>query len=176
MEKVSITLYQYNELSEMAKENALYSTKDGYTWMDENIDSLQSFCDHFDLKLSDYSVGDSACRGNNVKVYPLNATVSELSGTELRDYLYESGLLSNGLLDGNCPFTGYCMDEDCLDEIRDFVKNPDERSFEELVQDCAEKWLLAVIADCDYQNSEEYMQEMADANGWLFKENGTLWI
>ena len=53
MEQVSITLFEFNELSETAKENAMYSIKEGYAWMDENIDSLKSFCDHFDLKLSD---------------------------------------------------------------------------------------------------------------------------
>jgi hypothetical protein len=174
MKTATINTYDFNELSDSAKQSAMFNLNDGYSWTEEAVDSIKGFCAHFDLTLTDYCVGNSSNRSNNVRVRSNNVNTEELSDVRLFKYLSNKFDIKN-TLSGNCPFTGYCADEYCLDELRDFMAKPDDRNYEELMQDCAEKWLNCAVAKCDYQDSEEYFTEMADCNGWMFLEDGRMY-
>ena len=195
MKTATINIYEFSELSEQAQEQARYSfiSNGGYSWAGGQVDSLKAFCEHFNLNLDDYSYGNSSCRDNFVRVSVKNEDIAELSNAELLACLNDSGFLivpgtkwsdkqkaiintgkKVSLLGGQCPFTGVCHDEDLLDDLRSFVKSTDDRTYQELMQDCADTWLKSVIEECDYQESMEYFKEIAEANDYQFTEDGSI--
>ncbi len=72
----------------------------------------------------------------------------------------------------NCPLTGYCMDNELLDEIWKFIDKPDRRNFKDLLENCFEAWIKACNADREYQESDEYIKEGFEANGAEFTSDG----
>jgi hypothetical protein len=74
-----------------------------------------------------------------------------------------------------CPFTGYCMDDECILPILNFIKEPNERdSLEDILNDCRASWIAAVEADDKYRISEEAFREDCDANKYQFLSNGKM--
>lgn len=75
----------------------------------------------------------------------------------------------------NCPFTGMCYDEDILDEIWKWLKNPDWKiSLHDLIDNCFYAYLKSWEQEDDYRTSDEGISEMIEAN-WedkLFFEDG----
>lgn len=75
----------------------------------------------------------------------------------------------------NCPFTGMCYDEDILDEIWKWLKNPDWKiSLHDLIDNCFHAYLKSWEAEDDYRLSDEGLSEMIELN-WedkLFFEDG----
>lgn len=146
---------------------------DLYAWEGENIDSLKAFCEHFNLKLIHWEL--SLCSYSYV-VAQVPDDLEGLVGVRLWKYLNNNGLLHNGLLSGNCPFTGYCMDENLLDPIRAFMKKPDTGlGFQGLIDECLDAWVKAYIADWEYAYSDEGIHEHLQANEYQFTEEGSLW-
>jgi hypothetical protein len=76
---------------------------------------------------------------------------------------------------GQCPYTGVCYDEDLLDPLWKFMKNPDDTTFEDLMIDCLYSWLHSVESEDEYQSSEEVFKEICNANEWLFTVDGKWW-
>ena len=72
----------------------------------------------------------------------------------------------------NCPLTGYCMDNELLDQVWKFLDKPDNRNFKELLQDCFNDWIKACNADIDYQNSDEFISEELINNDQNFTIDG----
>lgn len=62
MRQQVINVYQFNELSDSAKENAInwYRNAGEYAWTEEWIDSLYAFADAIDITIDDYSVSPYA--------------------------------------------------------------------------------------------------------------------
>jgi len=56
-----------------------------------------------------------------------------------------------------CPLTGYTTDYDLMLPIWEFMEKPDSRDFYDLMGDCLESWLKAVVSDYEY-NGRNYMQ------------------
>jgi hypothetical protein len=79
-----------------------------------------------------------------------------------------------GLLEGNCPFTGVCFDESFLDPVREFMKDPKNITFEDLINDCVMAWWKECEADYEHQQSEEYFTELCNINDYEFDEGGNL--
>ena len=73
----------------------------------------------------------------------------------------------------NCPLTGYCMDNELLDEVWKFLDKPDSRNFKSLLEDCFDAWIKSCNADIEYQNSDEYIGNNLVANNYEFKYDGT---
>ena len=105
--------------------------------------------------------------------------IENFSGARLFKYLqnymtlrskYENKIIN--LLDGNCPFTGYCADEDFLDPIKEFMKSPKNITFRELMEECVHEGLKAIENDYEYQNSREYFEEETLSNNVEFTEEG----
>jgi hypothetical protein len=72
----------------------------------------------------------------------------------------------------NCPLTGYCMDNELLDEIWKFMDKPDNRDFKELLQDCFDSWIKACNNDIEEQNSDEYIADYLAGNEYEFTQDG----
>lgn len=77
--------------------------------------------------------------------------------------------------DNCCVLTGYCIDDDILQPIYDFLKSPKEHiTFEDLLGDCLESWVIACKNDCEHCESDEYITDMIEANDYEFNENGDI--
>lgn len=185
MRTEQITIYQFDELSDDAKERARNwwrrcEEADGYHWWHEAKAALDAFCDHFGVKVTDYSVG--AFQPSYVTL-SLNRQDTEfgthhddnrvpgLAGVRLWKYLRNQCGVDK-LLAKCCPFTGVCFDEDLLQPIREFVARPDARTYAELLNDCADSWLDAVVADDEARFDDENVDESIRCNEYEFTENG----
>lgn len=74
--------------------------------------------------------------------------------------------------DNCCVLTGYCMDESILEPVYNFFKNPDNTTFEQLMDECFSAYEKAWEADQEWQLSDEYISETIEANNYEFDEDG----
>ena len=73
----------------------------------------------------------------------------------------------------SCVFTGYSMDEDLLDPIRAFMKNPKRwKTLEDLLDDCLQAWGKSARDDCKWMNEDAQVDETIEANEYEFDEEG----
>lgn len=75
-------------------------------------------------------------------------------------------------LDNSCVLTGYCMDNDILGPIYDFMNKADNRTFKDLLDDCFSAWITACNEDVEYQDSDEFISEELQSSDDLFTEDG----
>lgn len=157
MRVIEQTIYKYSELDDSAKARAKeWFSQGGYTWIDEGIESVRAFCralrlpDKLDYDLSPYSHSyiDS------------DVTPAYFRGLKLKD------------IDREAMPTGYCLDCDCFYTFYDTFKETGN-AYEAFIAalDAAKK---AIIAEMEYQDSEEYIQEMMEINGYEFDEQGRI--
>ena len=78
------------------------------------------------------------------------------------------------VLNGNCPFTGVCFDEDFLDNIREFIKKPNNQTFEDLINDSVYNCINSGCKDYEYQCSREAIEETISLNEYEFTEDGKM--
>ena len=79
---------------------------------------------------------------------------------------------SNFLEESCCPFTGVCYDEDLLKPFKDFIKQPDSRTFEDLLQEAGETLRTSLENEEEYRNSDAAITEDIEANEYEFTEDG----
>lgn len=147
------------------------------------LDSIKGFCDHFDLSLDDYSISLFPDQGENISVSFHDSDIQELSGVLLWKYLNNNFMTYrdqyskkiDSLLSRNCPFTGMVFDETLLDEIRDFMKTPDNRDFQGLASDCFHALLSAIHAEGEYLYSDDGLHDLCEANEYDFLESGEIY-
>jgi hypothetical protein len=182
-----ITAYKFDELSDSAKEKAykeFLNSEHEYFWMDENVESIKKGLQHFDCSMGKgWYIEYHSSRASYVPVVidmQHAEDIAELSGVRLWKFL-NNGYMKywckydkkyENLLDGNCPFTGYCLDENFLDPIREFMKKPTDITFLELMERCVWECLVGIEHDFDYQNSEEFFKEECISNEYEFTEDG----
>jgi len=193
MKTKTINIYSFDELSEEAKEKAIEDYRERNTeifWMDETVESLKGlfeYCNNIYLK--DYSLGEYQ---SYIRVDFTNEEIEEFTGKRAMAWL-ENNLLSNirisyygkrrkelrqygkyyyaGMIKP-CPFTGYCVDDDLLDDLIKEVKEGSDlkTAFEEL----ASTIQRIIQNEVEYQNSEEYIAEYFKINEYEFDEEENL--
>ena len=141
---------------------------DMYSWGEENVAALRAFCQHFDLNNMDYNV--SICSHS----YACASVWLDDDGEDVVGLLLYQHLLSVGVPEGDCPFTGYYIDDVLLRPIRDFMAKPQLLlvTFQQLVDECLSAWVSAYIADWEYAYSDEAIRETCEANEYQFTESG----
>lgn len=188
MRTKTVTLYTFDELSEKAKEKARDEARtdgnDLYGWHDDNAQSLKAFAEFVSGK-ADYSVSPWAFSSASIKIDGyitiwveeekdyISFGMSELTGENLYNWL--SGDVDK--ITECCPFTGYCMDEDLLDPMREYLAKSDRddpRTLQDLVDNGCERWLKAYIADWEYQYTDEAIDDFLIANEYEFTEDGEI--
>jgi hypothetical protein len=142
---------------------------DMYVWGNENVDSLKAFCDYFNLSGMDCRI--SPCSYSYASATIQDDDIANLSGVRLFKYIGHNFPID---LSGGCPFTGYCFDENLLDNIREFMKKPDSRTFQELINDCLDSWVKAYVSDLEYTYTDEALRDTCEANEWYFTESGEI--
>lgn len=186
MKTIRTKVYSFNELSETAQQTAIenyrYSDfKGGYYWGNEVINSVEKGLEHFGAELKRYSIDWDNINCSDWKIeFPEH---SELQGVRLWKYLHNNNLLTyfnkyqkkqDNLLDGNCPFTGVCFDEDFLDNIREFVKKPNNTTFEELLKDAVYNCFNSGCKDWEYLCSDAAIKEELENSDIQFLSNGNV--
>ena len=163
-------VYKFDELSEEAQQR-IYATwrhNDHYDWDEENATSLRAFAKYFDISTGSWEYGSQNYINFNVD----SDEISLMSGPRLMVYLQKNYPID---LSGNCPFTGYCMDETLLDPIRAFLEYPSPNTdYQMLMSDCLHKWLYACRDDYEHWLSPEAIKEDIEANEHEFTEDGKL--
>ena len=195
----TITIYKFEELDQKAKNRAYerWLENDPYGWADEDRKTLKAFCEVFPVKVTDWSYDACSyhirCRMNYDY---LPEAVPTLSGWRLATYIwnnygdelwkgkyYGKGRYENGkyihkfrhskvILGNCCVLTGYCIDEDILEPVYDFLKRPDNTTFEDLMQRCCEAWAKACSNSMEADTTMEAFAEFCEANDMMFTVNG----
>lgn len=189
MRTICKTLYNFSELSTEAQQNAIENYRnevvysEGYRGGDEIISTIEKGLDHFGFTLNNYSIDWDYLGGSRFSIGG-NDDAENLQGVRLWKYLHNKNLLqyfcsyhkkTRGLLDGNCPFTGVCFDEDFLDPLRQFVKRPNtSTTFAELMEECVNAAILAWVNDWEYSQTDECIKDEIEANEREFTEDGEL--
>lgn len=149
--------------------------------LDDYMNTLRGFCNHYDLTLADWSVDALGHRGEFVKI-EVSSDLEEMAGVRLWKYLQRHYATyrcqytgeTEATLDGNCPFTGMCYDESSLDPMREFMRKPDSRTWRELADDCVSSLITALHRDGEYRYSDEALREDCEANEYEFYEDGSV--
>lgn len=193
MRTICKDVYKYDELSAGAKSRARdwyreASASDNYV-LDEMMDSLKALFKAANIKIKDWSVG--AYNRNNYVSFDMG-DAGELTGARALAWL------ENNLLDGlritraefmakrrdylkygdsyrvgkikPCPFTGVCYDDDLLDSLRADVKSGD--TLKDAFSNLADKVGRMNEDALEYQNKDEQVAEMIEANEYEFTEDG----
>jgi hypothetical protein len=77
-------------------------------------------------------------------------------------------------LTNDCVLTGVCYDQDILQPIYDFLENPSDIDFENLLENCISSLCSSVQSEYDYSISDCALIELIEANGYEFTELGKL--
>ncbi len=81
--------------------------------------------------------------------------------------------LSNFKTESCCPLTGACYDEDLLQPFKEFIKAPDNRSFEDLINEAFSTLSNSLDNEEEHLNSDEAITEAIESNEYEFNEDGT---
>lgn len=156
MKTVEITVYNFDELTDTAKEKAREWYRDGleYPWFCESIDSIRAFVNHFGVTLTDWSLG--GC-GSYIHT---NATNANFRGVKLAD------------IDRDYMPTGFCFDCDLWQEFYDQFKQTGDAKYS--FEQALEAAIREIQRDIDHYFSDECVDEMLMVNDYQFTENGKI--
>ena len=154
MQVIEIKVYSFDELNDQAKEKARewYRANIDYLWFDEARQSLTAFCDHFGVKVKDYSIGDSS---GYVRT---DATNENFRGVKLSEQNRDA--MPTGLwLD--CELFAHFYDE--------FKRTGNAKG---AFDDALYNFTRAVRDDLESFYWGEGVDETIQANEWTFTETG----
>ncbi len=170
---ITTPVYAFNDLDDKAKETARNWFREGqaehYAWSDEALKSLAALAEHFGGKLTKYSIDFTGAYSPSFATFDM----PELEPKEIKRLMSELGSYNKKTLRGlgDCKLTGYCADENAIDGFRIAFKQG-ERDLETLMQSAFDSWLKDCQSDCEYQNSDEQIDETIRANEYTFTEHG----
>ena len=170
-------IYTVDELTPEAFERAheeYCNSLQEIPWQAETIDSLKAVIKSAGLKLGDWSIG-AYNRGNYLKVSGLSDESGKFTGKRamawIENNLFQHLRDKNGKIK-DCPLTGYHLDEYFLEDLRKSIK--EGRTIRESFEDLADSAMRELENEDEYQRTEEYFRETADANGYEYTENGEI--
>jgi hypothetical protein len=157
MKTVELNIYSFDELSDAAKDKARqwYRETIDFGWDSESIDSIKTFCNHYGVRLTNWSIG-----ANCPYSYDIDYPPSTFRGLKLKD------------VDRNAMPTGYCLDCTLWFTFYDTFKATGcaAKAFEAALDQAFKDWR----ADMESQLEDQYADEYLIANDYQFTENGTI--
>ena len=154
MEVVELQIFQFKELDEQAQNKARewYRSTIEYPWYDEARPSLMAFCEHFGVKVRDWSLGD------NQGFVSTDAEKRHFRWVKLSEQNRDA--MPTGLwLD--CELFQHFYDE--------FKRTGDAKA---AFNDALFNFVRAVAKDVDYYYSDVSIDENMETNMWTFTEEG----
>jgi hypothetical protein len=155
MEIVELQIFEFNELSDEAKEKARewYRHDMDYHWGDESQDSIKAFCNHFGVKLINWSVAPYSSPDYHAEYFN-----SHFRGMKLKDFERD-----------HMP-TGYCLDCDLWMTFYDEFKRTGsaKTAFDKAL------WagFIAWRNDMEAQLEDDYIDDHIQINEWTFTAEG----
>jgi hypothetical protein len=191
MRTQEISIYKFSELPEDTQEKVIEHFREGDQnfWSKENEETLKAFEEFFPVKIKDWEYG---VRNYINFTLTCDETIEPLTGVRLLKYIlnnYGTRLFKPKYLkhvkgkarysrinkDTCCVLTGYCIDDDTLQPIYDFLKTPSNSvTLQDLMNDCLHAWVFACRRDYEHAYSDEAIKETIDANEYEFTEEGKL--
>lgn len=158
MRTIKTTVYQYEELSDSAKERAREWARqipDLYGWSDDSRNSIQKFCEHFGVKLTSWNVGPWS---------PIDYT------TDAENHHFRGVKLSN--IDRGSMPTGYYIDCDLWSTFYDEFKRTGaaKSAFNRALDAGFKSWR----DDWESAYSDEQIDDFLTSNDYEFTEEGAL--
>jgi hypothetical protein len=202
MKTIELTVYEFSELSEKAKEKVVQEFINDQITFDhffaELDESINRFEELFGVKVTyEYRYGSMNARFDLRCIYLENCDPEDLTGLRLHKWIWNNwkNLLykgkyyfktkivdgkyqskhrhSNITLDNSCVLTGTVYDHWILDPIYDFLNSPTNKDLTDVMNDCMIELQKRTKASIEYMESEEYVQEMSEDNDWQYLEDGT---
>lgn len=159
MRIVEEKILKYEELDDSAKETAKEWWKDGldYPWWRDAHESIKVFCDRFNVRIKDYSIGAFSPSWLDTDVDKGN-----FRGIKLKD------------IDRDAMPTGYCLDCDLWFTFYDTWKATSDplQAFKEAIEVAVKD----IQKDMEWQFSDEAVEEMLIINEYEFTEDGKRYV
>lgn len=193
-ETITTNVYTFDELSDEAKEKVIAETRGSEMEIncDELVDCMKSAMNEMEIAIEDYSIGidgsgyikldaeNDNLEGARAYAYIMNNFFDSVGKKKLYYKEWKARRRSNidrkDWMD-NCPFSGVCYDyavkeawENWCNDLRE-GKSPSVRDF----LDELEWAYLKELSDEYYGFDEEYARDLAEANGYEFLEDGTIY-
>lgn len=166
MKQVSINAYEYNELDETAKNKVKEYFNDFEAFYQVEAEaSLNKFCIVFDIKWQEWDIFK-----NYVNYKFLDTNLEELSFIRLYKYIQNN--IDQKYYTDFHSLTGICYDYYLLEPIIEFMKNPYNITFKELLNISVKNWINQVETEYNHTQSDEYISEVCIDNNYLFTEYG----
>lgn len=189
MKTKTINIYTAAELKEhcpegfeRALEDWRESVQSDPAWVSEIMDSFEAVFKAAGLTLKDYSIGTDCTvaqfdgeglTGKRASAWLENNLLAGLRIPWSGKRRWKNAKYGRGYRPGlipPCPFTGWCFDEDLLDDLRDSIRGG--LSIKEAFEGLADKAAKLIEEEIEAQCSEDYFLDHADANGYEYTENG----
>lgn len=190
---IETQVYHFDQLSDEAKEKARDWWRgceaEDPAWAEERRESLEAFCKMFPMEVRGWEYDSHSFQIS--KVWAAGRGWRECKGARLVGFLlneygprvlwepkvYEKGGKKRKskiiMVETSCPFTGYCMDDDLLEPIRQYLKKPDlDLSYWDLMSQCLDAWGKACVEDVTYLNSDAQVDETILSNEYEFDVSG----
>lgn len=183
----TIKIYEIDELEQEIQERIIQEYRHSdfvYFNSYDNIDTLEKFAYTFNFDIKDYSLGEYH---SYIKI-SISENIKNLEYLDLHKYLlnnhfndlYKPKYISNGkrhkyskvLYDTSCVLTGCCMDDCILRPLYDFIKEPYNITYEDLIENCINEFISAYEYDLEYCLSDDYIKEQLLLNEYMYTENG----
>ena len=157
MRQETINIYQFEELSDKAKEKAVqwFSQGNAYFFIEDSLDSIETFCKAFGVKLKDYEVDSWRYS------FKTDATNDSFRGLKLSDVKRDATL------------TGYYTDYTLSETFYDTFKATGDAK--QAFNDALDKAFYEIQKEMEYQDSTEYAIQMIVANEYEFTADGSIY-
>ena len=158
MRTIEMNLYTFDELqNDAAKERARDWFKDGldYPWFDDAMKSIKAFCDEFGVSVKDYEIGS----------YGRSYLKTDADKYNFRGFDFKKALKL-----ADTDLTGYYLDETLTKSFYEAFINTGDAMY--AFKEALEKAVSDVVADIEYQYTNEAVDEMLIANEYEFDQEG----
>lgn len=167
MKTIEVNLYKFDELSTSAQEKAIEEIREmnyDFFWENYYLESAKKCLELFYCHLSDYTIDWSNINCSHWKI-------------ECADVKDLQEFFSNYLpyINDEKYVTGFCADYDFFKPIREYLANPYDIDFDELMNDCVWECINAGCNDYDHQIFDEGIIEIIESNNYDFTEEGKLY-
>ena len=112
--------------------------------------------------------------GNKNHKMITNKTVQSKGKSNVKKYCFAT---SNIQKETSCNLTGVCYDDDFLEPIYNFIKNPKEnKNFEDVICECFYSLKNSIESEIEANQTIESFAELCEMNNYYFTEQGEMKI
>lgn len=174
---IKVTVYDINELSDKARENALNRLSESQSEIYNPLDlySINEIAEKKGLKFNAiywnsypwYNTGGDV---DVMDVKKLLKAVNLDLRTKAAREIIENGVIIKTVRESFNSDAGYSTDDETLKMIQET-----EVKIDTLISSLADDYVKQVREDYEYVTGEEYLTEMCADMGYKFLENGRIW-